>query len=87
VSIIGSWFSSKNRGFFGGLYGTGSNIGNILGISVAGVLLNQNEDDWKMLFFILGAIFVVNIGLVIATLKATPESVGIVVNLESLPPG
>ena len=58
-----------------------------MGISIAGWLLNLNENNWKVLFYILGAIFVANIGLVLATLKATPESVGIVVNLESLPPG
>ena len=50
-------------------------------------MLNQNEDNWRMLYFILFAIFIVNIALVLATLKATPESAGMVVDLEDLPPG
>jgi hypothetical protein len=52
---------------------------------VAGAILNWNENNWEYLFFILGTIFVLNVLLVIATLKADPGSMGIVINLETLP--
>ena len=52
IHILGNWFSKTNRGLIIGAWATCANIGNILGIQVAAILIKHFNGSWQNLIFI-----------------------------------
>ena len=76
ISIIGSWFPKKSRGFLAGLWATCNNFGNIVGIQIGTGLL-EVYPDWEYLLYTIG-ILTAAWGLVIwFFLIPEPEALGI----------
>jgi len=52
IHMMGSWFSKKNRGLIIGAWATCANIGNIIGIQIAAILIKVFDHRWSQLIFI-----------------------------------
>ena len=83
VSTIGMWFSKQYRGLIGGSWATSTNIGNIVGLQLAGLILDKSDGDWDVLMLILAAWFLLNVLLVLVTYKADPSFDNITINLST----
>jgi len=59
IHMLGNWFSKKNRGLIIGAWATCANVGNILGIQLAAILIKYFDQQWHNLIFI-------NAGLMLA---------------------
>jgi len=53
--MLGNWYSKKNRGLIIGAWATCANIGNIIGIQLAAILIDVFEGKWENLMFINSA--------------------------------
>jgi MFS family permease len=45
--MLGNWYSKKNRGLIIGAWATCANIGNIIGIQLAAILIDVFEGKWE----------------------------------------
>ena len=60
VHTLGNWFSKTHRGVIIGLWATCANIGNILGVQIASIILKVTDKKWEYLMFsIAGAMQIV----------------------------
>ena len=53
VSIVANWFSKKYRGTAVTGFCTCVNVGNILGVQIASLIMRATGDNWSLLFVIL----------------------------------
>jgi len=74
VTCIGNWFDQSSRGFVFGLWNSNTNIGNILGASIAGYFV---ERAWGLSFIVPGFIMLGSAVLVFLFLVPRPEDVGL----------
>ena len=72
VSVVGSWFSKSYRGMVCGSFGTSTNIGNIIGLQLAAVVLKQCDNDWGVLMNIITILFFLNIVVALTILRPKP---------------
>lgn len=60
VSIVSNWFSKEHRGVITGSWGTCTNIGNIVGVQVAAMVLHGRQaTDWYLLMQTIAITFFV----------------------------
>ena len=52
IHMMGNWYSKKNRGLIIGAWATCANIGNIIGIQLAAILINVFNNNWHHLIYI-----------------------------------
>lgn len=83
VSVIGSWFSKSHRGLITGSWGTSSNIGNIIGIQAAALILRNNGNEWQVLMYTVTLLFGLNVILILAFFKPDPKDFGIRIEVEA----
>lgn len=57
ISIMGNWTHRGNRGVITGLWSTCQSVGNILGLQLAPVLLSAWDNQWFLLMFLIGAVY------------------------------
>lgn len=55
IHMLGNWFSKNNRGLIIGAWATCANIGNIVGIQLAAILIDVFDGKWENLMFINSA--------------------------------
>lgn len=74
VTSIGSWFDSSSRGAVFGLWNANTNVGNILGATIAGYFVEKN---WGLSFIVPGFIMLGVGVLAFLFLVPKPEDVGL----------
>lgn len=74
VTSIGSWFDSSSRGAVFGLWNANTNVGNILGATIAGYFVEKN---WGLSFMVPGFIMLVVGVIAFLFLVPKPEDVGL----------
>lgn len=73
IAILGDWFSKKHRGAIIGLWTTCIQIGNIIGVQLASLLLHiYGEDNWWGLMFTIASVMIVLAIIFIGFLKPDP---------------
>ena len=84
IHLLGSWFAQGNRGFMLGLWATCSNIGNIMGVQLAAVLLKLFNNRWEFLQFSISVMMLLCSTMTYLFLNSYPEELNIeVVESES----
>lgn len=74
VTCISNWFDASNRGLVYGIWNSHTSIGNIVGVSLAGLYV---ERDWSLSFIVPGALMIV-VGLMLFLFLApSPKHVGL----------
>lgn len=74
VSCIANWFDQSSRGSIFGFWNSNTNLGNILGATIAGFFV---ERSWGLSFMVPGGIMIVTSVLVLLFLVPRPEDVGL----------
>ena len=74
---MGNWFPRKHRGFLVGLWATGPNVGNIIGIQLSSLLLRGLDYEWWWLMIVVAVIFLVCAFLLFFFLVPEPEDIGL----------
>lgn len=77
ISTIGAWTERRNRGIISGFWATCSQVGNIIGLQLAAVLLASNNNYWQQLMFIVMVIYVVFGVLIYFGFIADPAEIGL----------
>ena len=77
ISIIGNWFSKKNRGFIVGMWASCNNFGNIAGIQLAAWLLRVFDGKWQWTMIVASGSAAVMMVIVFFFLVPHPEEIGI----------
>lgn len=74
VTCVGNWFDDSKRGTIYGIWNSHTNLGNILGATIAGYFV---EYDWGLSFVVPGGIMIV-VGLILFLfLVPSPKDVGL----------
>jgi len=55
IHMLGNWYGKTNRGLIIGAWATCANIGNIIGIQMAAILIEMFDGKWQNLIFINAA--------------------------------
>lgn len=72
VTCVSNWFEPAKRGLIYGLWNSHTNVGNILGATIAGFFV---EKDWGLSFIVPGAIMI-SVGIILFLfLVPTPQDV------------
>lgn len=58
IHMLANWYSKKNRGLIIGAWATCANIGNIIGIQIAAILIKHFNNQWQYLIFINSGIMI-----------------------------
>lgn len=74
VTCIGNWFDQSSRGAIFGLWNSNTNLGNILGATIAGYFV---ERSWGLSFIVPGFIMLAAGTLVFLFLVPNPRDVGL----------
>lgn len=74
VTCIGNWFDQSTRGAIFGLWNSNTNLGNILGTTIAGFFV---EKSWGLSFIVPGFIMMAAGVLVFLFLVPKPQDVGL----------
>jgi sugar phosphate permease len=77
---MGNWFSKKHRGLIIGAWATCANIGNIIGIQLAAILIKVFKQKWSHLIFINAIISLLTALLMLWFLVSHPKRIGITIN-------
>lgn len=77
IHMLGNWYSKANRGLIIGAWATCANIGNIIGIQVAAILVEIFDHKWEHLIFINAGIMVSIALLYFLFLVPHPNRIGI----------
>ncbi len=80
IHMMGNWFSKKNRGLIIGAWATCSNIGNIIGIQIAAILIKVFNQKWQHLIFINAIMTILTALLILWFLVPHPIRIGITIN-------
>jgi sugar phosphate permease len=80
IHMLGNWYSKKNRGLIIGAWATCANIGNIIGIQVAAILVEIFNHKWQYLIFINAGVMVTMALLYFFFLIPHPNRIGIQIN-------
>jgi sugar phosphate permease len=78
--MLGNWFSKTNRGLIIGAWATCANIGNIIGIQIAAILIKYFNNQWQYLLFINAGIMLFIAVWYWLCLVPNPLRLGIVIN-------
>ena len=74
---MGNWTHRGNRGLITGLWSTCGSVGNILGLQLAPTLLDHWENQWYLLMFMIGTVYVFIAGMMWLLLIPDPKAIGI----------
>lgn len=74
VTCVGNWFDESSRGTVYGLWNSHTNLGNILGATIAGYFV---ESDWGLSFIVPGVIMIVVGFILLLFLVPAPKDVGL----------
>lgn len=74
VTCVSNWFEPAKRGLIYGLWNSHTNVGNIIGATIAGFFV---EKDWALSFIVPGTIMIVVGVLLFLFLVPTPYDVGL----------
>lgn len=74
VTCVSNWFEPAKRGLIYGLWNSHTNVGNIVGATIAGFFV---EKDWALSFIVPGAIMIFVAILLFLFLVPTPYDVGL----------
>jgi len=77
ISTIGAWTERRNRGIITGVWATCSNVGNLVGIQLAALILNHNNGHWQSLMGYISVIYVSFAALIYLFFTAKPSDVGL----------
>ncbi len=80
IHMMGNWFSKKHRGLIIGAWATCANIGNIIGIQLAAILIKVFKQKWSHLIFINAIISILSALLTLWFLVPHPKRIGITIN-------
>lgn len=80
VSILANWFTKERRGFAVGLWATCNNVGNIVGIQLAALLLQLYGGSWTALMFTISIILILQSIVIYFFIVPEPSQVGIIVH-------
>jgi MFS family permease len=79
IHILGNWFSKTNRGLIVGAWATCANIGNIIGIQIAAILIKAFKQQWQYLLFINALLMGFYAVLILLFLVPHPSRIGLVI--------
>ncbi|KAG9508955.1 Glucose-6-phosphate exchanger SLC37A2 [Fragariocoptes setiger] len=74
VACLGNWFGPSSRGLVFGIWNSHTNVGNILGATIAGYFV---EKSWGLSFVIPGLIIAIGGMIIFLFLVPRPEDVGL----------
>lgn len=77
---MSNWFPRKFRGFLIGLWATSPNVGNIIGVQLAALLLRGFDNRWYWLMLTISVLFLSFAVLIYSLLLPEPEKIGITIN-------
>ena len=77
IHMLGNWYSKANRGLIIGAWATCANIGNIIGIQLAAILIEIFHGKWQNLIFINSATMISLAVMYWIWLVPNPGSIGI----------
>jgi sugar phosphate permease len=77
IHMLGNWYSKTNRGLIIGAWATCANIGNIIGIQLAAVLIKVFDNKWHHLIFINAIMTILMALLFFFFLIPHPNRIGI----------
>ncbi|CDW83397.1 sugar phosphate exchanger 3 [Stylonychia lemnae] len=80
ISVLGNWFTKKHRGLIVGMWTTCNNIGNIIGIQLASILLDAYDGQWPYLFLTISVIVFLFAILIYFFFVIEPQNVGLYLN-------
>ena len=71
IGILGNWTKKESRGFISGMWGTCSNVGNVIGLQLAPLILANHDQRWYSLMF---SVVIIYISVAVVTfLFLTPD--------------
>lgn len=79
IHMLGNWYSKKNRGLIIGAWATCANIGNIIGIQLAAILIDSFKGKWENLIFINSAIMITTAVMYWIWLVPHPSRLGLTI--------
>jgi sugar phosphate permease len=82
IHMMGNWYSKKNRGLIIGAWATCANIGNIIGIQLAAILIDAFDGKWENLIFINAATMITMAVLIWIWLVPHPARIGLEIQEE-----
>lgn len=85
IHMMGNWFSKKNRGLIIGAWATCANIGNIIGIQLAAILIKVFDQKWSHLIFINAIMTLLTALMTFWFLVPHPIRIGITINENEQP--
>ena len=80
ISIVSGWFDKKNRGLIVNGFTSCVNIGNIVGVQLASVILDASNNQWGYNLIFAASLFTVMAILNALFLVPTPQKAGILLD-------
>lgn len=80
IHMLGNWYSKTNRGLIIGAWATCANVGNILGIQLAAILIKRFNNQWQHLIFINAGFMIITSISFWFMLVPHPSRIGLVIN-------
>ena len=77
IGTIGAWSRRSSRGVISGIWATCSNVGNIIGLQSASVILSRQNDKWENLMLYIFIIYLVIAVSVFFLFTSDPKEVGL----------
>lgn len=77
VSSVAAWSERKSRGTITGLWATCGQVGNIIGLQLAAVLLSHNGNNWTRLMIIVTELYAIFAIMLFTGFVAEPSEVGL----------
>mmetsp|Transcript_28597 Transcript_28597/g.35413 ORF Transcript_28597/g.35413 Transcript_28597/m.35413 type:complete len:233 (+) Transcript_28597:52-750(+) len=72
VATMGAWTRRSSRGTVTGAWATCGNVGNIIGLQAASLVLTRHEDNWESLMFIIAIMYISTAFLILLTFVSDP---------------
>lgn len=74
---MAAWSERKSRGTVTGVWATCSQVGNIIGLQLAAVLLTNNGNNWQQLMTIVMVMYFIFAVMIYIGFVAEPSEVGL----------